>query len=52
VFDRPETFDPAIDPIVRIEAARVREKLREYYEVDGQIDPIHIDLPKGSYTPK
>jgi hypothetical protein len=31
VFDRPETFDPAIDPIVRIEAARVREKLREYY---------------------
>lgn len=52
MFDRPETFDPAIDPIVRIEAARVREKLREYYEVDGQIDPIHIDLPKGSYTPK
>ena len=52
VFDRPETFDPAIDPIVRIEAVRVREKLREYYEVDGQIDPIHIDLPKGSYTPK
>jgi hypothetical protein len=30
VFDRPETFDPTIDPLVRIEAARLREKLREY----------------------
>jgi hypothetical protein len=25
VFERPETFDPAIDPLVRIEAARLRE---------------------------
>jgi adenylate cyclase len=51
VFDRTDTFDPAIDPIVRIEAARLRDKLREYYEADGQGDPIRIDLPKGSYTP-
>ena len=51
VFDRPETFDPTVDPLVRIEAARLREKLREYYGTDGQGDPIHIDLPKGSYTP-
>ena len=32
VFDRPETFDPMVDPLVRIEAARLREKLREYYD--------------------
>ncbi|HEX2447484.1 MAG TPA: hypothetical protein VHK26_04770 [Methyloceanibacter sp.] len=51
VFDRPEAFDPAIDPIVRIEAARLRDKLREYYDADGQTDPVRIDLPKGSYTP-
>jgi hypothetical protein len=51
VFNRPETFDPTIHPLVRIEAARLREKLREYYGVEGQNDPIHIDLPKGSYTP-
>jgi hypothetical protein len=48
VFDRPETFDPTVDPLVRIEAARLREKLREYYGTDGQGDPIHIDLPKGT----
>jgi hypothetical protein len=51
VFDRPESFDPVTDPLVRIEAARLREKLREYYGANGQGDPIRIDLPKGSYTP-
>jgi adenylate cyclase len=52
VFDRPKTFDPAIDPIVRIEAARLREKLRQYYETEGQTDPIRIELRKGSYAPQ
>jgi TolB-like protein/Flp pilus assembly protein TadD len=51
VFDRPETFDPVVDPIVRIEAARLREKLREYYDTDGLSDPVRIDLPKGTYAP-
>ena len=51
VFERPETFDPTIDPLVRIEAARLREKLREYYGTEGQSDAIHIDLPKGTYAP-
>src|SRR6478672_12901717 len=52
VFERPETFDPITDPLVRIEAARLRDRLREYYGTDGQSDPIHIDLPKGTYTPQ
>ena len=34
-----------------MEAGRLRDRLREYYEADGQNDPIRIDLPKGSYTP-
>ena len=52
VFDRSETFDSNVDPIVRMEAARLRDRLREYYEGDGQGDPIRIDLPKGTYTPQ
>jgi hypothetical protein len=48
VFDRPATFDPIVEPIVRVEAARLREKLRQYYEADGRGDPIRIDLPKGT----
>ncbi len=52
VFDRPETFDPVVDPLVRIEAGRLRDKLREFYEGDGKDDPVRIELPKGGYTPK
>jgi len=51
VFGRPESFDPVTDPLVRIEAGRLREKLREYYGTEGQSDAIHIDLPKGTYAP-
>jgi TolB-like protein len=51
VFGRPGDFDPNVDPIVRVEAARVREKLREYYETEGRSDAVRIELPKGSYTP-
>lgn len=50
VFDREADFDPAIDAIVRVEAARLRAKLREYYEGEGRADPIRFDLPKGAYA--
>jgi adenylate cyclase len=52
VFDRPEEFDPNTDPIVRMEAARLRDRLREYYEGDGRDDPVRIELQKGTYTPQ
>ncbi len=51
VFDKDETFDPRTDPIVRVEAGRLRTKLHEYYAAEGRSDPIVIDLPKGSYIP-
>ena len=50
VFDRDETFDPAIDAIVRVEAGRLRSKLLEYYAELGRNDPIRIELPKRSYA--
>jgi TolB-like protein len=52
VFGRPETFDPIVDPVVRVEAGRLRDKLREYYASDGQGDLVHIQLPKGTYAPQ
>ena len=51
VFDRTETFDSNIDSTVRMEAARLRDRLREYYVADGRDDPVRIELPKGTYTP-
>src|SRR5256885_7164066 len=51
VFDRESGYDPAADPVVRVEARRLRSKLEEYYAHDGAADPIVIRLPKGSYAP-
>jgi adenylate cyclase len=50
VFDRDETFDPAVDAIVRVEAGRLRSKLLEYYDDPGRSDPVRILLPKRSYA--
>ena len=51
VFDKDAKYDPRMDPIVRVEARRLREKLRKYYETDGRGDSIYIEFPTGSYTP-
>lgn len=51
VFGRPADFDPAIDPIVRIEATRLRASLVQYYELHGQEGGLRIDLPRGRYIP-
>ncbi len=49
VFDRGEAFDPAADNIVRVEANRLRSKLKGYYEAESADDPVVIDLPRGGY---
>ena len=51
VFERNSTFDPSIDSIVRVEAGRLRAKLKEYYTEFGASDPVVIELPKGRYSP-
>jgi hypothetical protein len=51
VFNRGEAYDPRSDSIVRVEAQRLRRKLREYYDSQGRRDPILIDLSAGSYVP-
>ena len=51
VFDRKESYDSRVDPIVRVEARRLRAKLREYYEGAGRHDPLMIEFPTGGYAP-
>jgi serine/threonine protein kinase len=50
VYERPESFDPQIDTIVRGEARRLRSKLRQYFDTYGAADPILIEVPKGAYV--
>jgi serine/threonine-protein kinase len=52
VFDRTSDYDPNIDAIVRVEARRLRSKLKAYYEEGpGRSDPVLIGLRPGSYVP-
>ena len=51
VFGRDETFDAQTDPIVRLEARRLRRDLDGYYAGAGVDDPVRISIPKGAYVP-
>src|SRR6476619_4789215 len=51
VLRRDTRFDPQLDPIVRVEATRLRRAIERYYAGPGLTDPIIIDLPRGSYVP-
>ena len=51
VFDRNSSYDPRVDPIVRVEARRLRSKLKSYYESEGRADETIIEFPKGTYAP-
>jgi tetratricopeptide (TPR) repeat protein len=48
---RGSDFDPQGDPIVRVEAGRLRQALARYYAGEGRDDPFTIDLPLGRYVP-
>lgn len=51
IFGRPPDYDPGADPVVRVEARRLRDKLAHYYITEGRTDPIRIQMPKGGYFP-
>ena len=51
IYGRRQDYDPKIDAIVRVEAARLRTKLGQYYVEEGCNDPVRIEIPKGGYTP-
>jgi TolB-like protein len=52
VFGRRQSaFDSRHDPIVRVEAGRVRERLAQFYALESADSTIEIGIPKGSYLP-
>jgi hypothetical protein len=53
VFGRSlQSFDPSADAVVRVEAHRLRKKLRDLYEKDTRAHGVQISLPAGTYVPK
>jgi hypothetical protein len=51
VFDKPESFDPRLDAIVRVQARAMRARLEAYYAGEGADDEIVIRCEAGSYAP-
>jgi len=47
-FDRGDDYDPRTDSIVRVEAQRLRGKLRDYYAAAGRADPVIITVNPGA----
>jgi tetratricopeptide (TPR) repeat protein len=52
VYDRSPGYDPKVDSIVRTEAHRLRKKLLEYYETEGNNSRVIITIPRGAYIPR
>ncbi len=52
VLNKPGTYDPRRDSLVRVMASRLRAKLKEYYSNGGTEDAVVIELPKGQYVPR
>lgn len=51
VFGRPEHYNPAEDTIVRSTARLLRQRLAQYYEMEGRLDELRIVIPRGAYVP-
>jgi hypothetical protein len=46
---RPNSFDPKLDPIVRVSMTAVRQRLDSYFRAEGRKEPLKLTVPKGSY---
>jgi hypothetical protein len=52
VFGRSKTaFDAGEDAIARVEAHRLRKRLKEYYETEGKDHAVQLSIPSGTYVP-
>jgi len=51
VYGQESDFDASIDPLVRIQAGKLRRALERYYLLKGEQEPLRIDIPKGTYVP-
>ena len=51
VFGRNPDFNASVDPIVSVQANKLRRSLERYYLISGRRDPVRIDIPKGGYMP-
>src|SRR5687767_9417131 len=52
VYGRGTDFNPSNHSAVRVDLRRLRDKIREYYDLEGASDRIRVEIPKGTYCPR
>ncbi len=50
VYGRPADFNPQVDSTIRVQAARLRSKINDYYSSHVSNDAVIVELPRGSYS--
>ena len=48
-LQRSNSYDPQVDPSVRVQISRLRKKLERYYAGEGARDPVQVLLPKRQF---
>jgi hypothetical protein len=48
-LNRPASFDPKLDPVVRVSMTEIRERLKAYFETEGRAERLRVGIPKGQY---
>ena len=51
VFGRPESYDTAVDNIVRVNATELRKRLERYFADEGACEELLLEIQRGSYVP-
>jgi hypothetical protein len=51
-FGKPADYNPQLDASVRVQTGKLRQRLEEYYRIEGVNDAVHIELPKGHFSLK
>jgi hypothetical protein len=51
VFGKDSDFDASTDSLVRVQAGRLRDLLKQYFKTEGAAEDIRIEIPRGSYVP-
>ncbi len=46
---RREDFDQQLDASVRVQISRLRQRLRDFYRVEGRLLPIRFSVPLGTH---
>ena len=52
VLQRPASFDPQTDAVVRVVVGKLRKRLARFYELRGISGPVRISIPVGRYMPQ